>query len=198
MKVVDYDYYQGCNDENQVYYSFRRKAMDGKLSIGIGRILSKNFFLNSDPSKLRENFGDSFDWERKTIKAFYYGWAICFVIAILLAPFAFKWYSILVIPLFIILSFIEQTRLIIGKKTILRAVMKIIVYSLLGYWLWKDYWSAATVWSFIWFINFSLVGLFLTLTYVYSPHFLRNIAIRNAKVFHFLREQDELVTKEMQ
>jgi len=173
------------------YQEFVKRAEKGEILIGVEPAVARKFFTDTDRSIIKEKIGESIFMERFFVKTCWLLEFICLLAVIIVSIFALKWYSIIAIPVMLIVSFVLGGKASMGRQKIGGAVFLLVICVLLAYYF-RDKGTSIM----LWFVLLPLPYFFARLTYKLATMFLRLLSVRNEKVFNLLYGQGIFLKEE--
>lgn len=163
------------------YQEFVKRAEKGEILIGIEPAVARKFFTDTDHEAIRQEIGEALFFERFFVKAV---WLLEFVFLLsggVASVFALSWYSIIAIPLMLVVFFILGGKASMGTQKLGSAILFVLICFFLAY-----YFREEGIAMIIWFVLLPLPYFFARLTYKLATVFLRALSVRNEKAFNLL------------
>ncbi len=167
--------------KNMNYQEFKDKANKNEILIGIEPAIARKFFTDTGHSIIKEKINEPLYLERFIVKLFFYLQFLTLLAVLILSIFALKWYSIIAIPIIILLFSILVGKASMGNQKIGGAILILLVFFILAY-IFKDH----GIYMMAWLILVPLPYFFARLTYKFATILLRLISLRNEKVYDLL------------
>lgn len=168
----------------QNYSEIVSKTHKGEILIGIEPAVARRFFTTTDRKIIESEIGQSLSGQALTINLIMiFAWISMFTVDIL-SIFAFKWWSIAIIPGIFIAHMIYQSKASLAGQHI----WGVLLYTVLCFFLAYQYSSSGTI-IVIYFILFPLSFLFTRLMYYLSCSMLRSLSLKNERLFDLLYEK---------
>lgn len=153
----------------------------GELLVGVEPALARRFFTDSDSKALQREFGNSYCKERLLVKAVWLLEYLTLFAGLIASIFAFHWYSIIIIPTMVIITFLYGAKASAGHQNIGGVLSMLFVCITLAY-----YFQYRGIVLTVWLLLLPMPYLFARLTYKLSTSFLRSLSLNNERLFNFL------------
>ncbi|MCK4428146.1 MAG: hypothetical protein KAW16_06665 [candidate division Zixibacteria bacterium] len=173
------------------YQEFVERATKGKILIGVEPAVARKFFTDADHSYIKEKIGESLYVERFFVKTSWLLEFICLLAGTIASIFALKWYSVIAIPLMLMVSFALGGKASMGRQRIGGVVFLVTICILLAYYF-RDKGTSMIVWL----VLLPLPYFFARLTYKLATMFLRLLSVRNEKAFDLLYDRGIFLKEE--
>jgi hypothetical protein len=163
------------------HQEFVKRTGSGKVLMVVEPSVARKFFTDRDPSLIKGKIGESIFMERFLVKIC---WSLEFVLlfaGIIASIFALEWYSVVAIPVMLIVFIVLSGEASMGRSKIGDAVFLMAICVLLAYFL-RDKGTSMIVWLVI----LPLPYFFIRLTYKLATTFARLLSVRNEKAFNLL------------
>jgi len=167
--------------EIKSYQDFVRREGKGEFLMDVEPVVARKLFTDMDHSVIKEKINESLFTERFLVKTCWFLEFICLFAAIILSIFALKWYSIIAIPLMVVVFAVLSGEASMGKQSMGDAVFLVAVCFSLAYYL-----SDRGMAMIVWLIILPLPYLFIRSTYKLATMFLRLLSVRNEKAFNLI------------
>lgn len=90
----------------------------GELSILIDKASFRQFFMHADPIQVEQRIGESILWPRRIVVTLFYAELPCVIGACVALASTFKWWSLAMIPIYVIVWFAVSCRSSMGPVRI--------------------------------------------------------------------------------
>lgn len=160
-----------------------------EILIGLDRAFSRKFYTRLSLSEIKQKTGESVLPEKIIVMLIFIITFLALITSAILSVFAFKWWSILVIPAAIMLWGYVLSLSSLGKSTMIPLNILILVLVLIN--ILTDYFDFQT-----WLIIYLYAGSMWSgrLQYKISAIFLRSFIINNKRAYEWL--QNEVMIKQ--
>jgi len=159
------------------HQEFVNRVNRGEILIGVDLAVGRRFLMRTPSVFLKETIGDSLSGERFWVNLLMVLGFLSLLGGIAASIFALKWYSLIAIPLMIVVvCSTSLARNTIGFSVFLMAAAGLSIYLLRG--------KGAPM--ILWLVSLPLPHLFLTLMYKLTRNFLKRLVLRNEKAFNIL------------
>ena len=166
------------------YQEFVKRVEKDEILIGVEPAVARKFFTDIDHSVIKEKIGESLFVECSFVKTCWLLEYICLLAGTIASIFALKWFSIIVIPVMLIASFVLGGIASMGRQKIVGVVFIVAICVLLAY-----YFRGKGIAIIVWLVLLPLPYFFVRLTYKLATTFLRSLSVRNEKAFNLLYDK---------
>lgn len=163
------------------YKELVERAERGEILIGVDTTVARRFFTDTRHSAIEESIGEALFVERFFVKTCFALSYVCLFAGMVICVFALKWFSLIAIPVTVVVSFVSVASACKGGQKIWGAFLPLIVFALLAYYL--RHRGAFTV---LWLVLLPLPYFFARMTYYLATMFVRLLVLRNEKAFNLL------------
>lgn len=175
---------------NLSYQELQNLHANDKIAIGIDTSLARKFYTNLSLSEIEKNTGESPKLQKYIIQLANIGNPLFLLGSILFAVFAFNWWALLVVPLFIgIYAFFRSAATMGANMSVINTIIGgVIIGSFFINFLTTMQWITIFIFLMsLWFANFLYAG---------SANFLRKFILRNRKCYEWLKSDLIIKNKE--
>ena len=157
--------------------TFKKLYDEKKIAIGIEPSLARRFYQEYSTEKIGVDITKK-SILMKFILLLHY---LSLVFNIIISIIAVRYYSILIIPVIIIITFFATGQASIGKQQLSGAIIIQIIFFVISF-----QFASGKTYLLLWIITLPLPYFFAKLEYKLSTHFLRNLVLKNSNAYHLL------------
>jgi hypothetical protein len=163
------------------YQEVMKRVGNDEMVLYVEPAIARKFFVDRYNSRTKEKIGESLFNECLLVKTCWVLEYIFMLACLMITPFVFQWYSIIVLPLMLVGFTVGNGEVSMGKQRLADAFTFTIICFLLAFYF-RDREMLVTVWL----ILLPLPYLCARLTYKLATQFHSSLSKRNDKAFTLL------------